>query len=54
MIASLRRRWSKEDLEYVRLLVTTLLLVLLLPLVLHRVWSNPTGMADRALGSVVR
>lgn len=47
-------RWlpDKAHLEYVRLLLTVMLLVLVFPLVLARLIAAPHAAADKVIGSV--
>lgn len=54
LLDRLRARWSRGELEYVRLLATTLLAIALVPLVLFRLLTNPSSAVDRALGAAVR
>jgi hypothetical protein len=49
-----RARWPQSTLEYVRLLATTVLALVLVPLALARLFADPIGAADRVLGSAVR
>lgn len=45
----MREPIPRSDLEYVRLAVTTLLLVLALPFVLAHFWLNPEKSAEHAI-----
>jgi hypothetical protein len=54
LLDRLQARWPKTTLEYVRLLATTLLALLLVPLAVSRLLLDPIGAADRALGAAVR
>jgi hypothetical protein len=48
-IDSLRSRISKEDLDYVRALATTLLAILVLPLAILHFLLHPLEVADHAI-----
>jgi hypothetical protein len=48
-LAGLRSRFPKEDLDYVKTLVTTALLLLLLPVALLAFLRAPIDVADDAL-----
>jgi hypothetical protein len=48
-LAGLRSRFPKEDLDYVKALVTTALLLLLLPVALLAFLRAPIDVADDAL-----
>jgi hypothetical protein len=54
VVDRLRERWPKDDVEYVRLLVTTLLVLVLLPLALARLVLNPVSAANAALGAAAK
>lgn len=54
VVDQLRDRWARDDLEYVRLAATTLLVLVLLPLVLARLIINPLGAANQALMGAAR
>jgi hypothetical protein len=45
---------SKDQLEYVRLLLTCALLCIAFPLVLFHIWREPGHAADRVLGGAAR
>lgn len=49
-----RARWPQSDLEYARLAATTLLALVLLPLVLWRLLADPLAAADHALSGAAR
>lgn len=49
MLARLRSRFPKEDLDYVKTFVTTALLLLLLPMALLAFLRAPLDVADTAL-----
>lgn len=53
MLERLQGRWPKSDLEYLRLLATTLLAVVLLPLVVAHLILHPFEVADHAVKSRV-
>ena len=54
LLAGARARWPKDDLEYLRLAATTLLALVVLPLVVWKLLTDPLDAADRALGSIAR
>jgi hypothetical protein len=54
VIDRLRERWPKDDVEYVRLIATTLLILVLLPLALARLVINPIGAANAAIGAAAK
>jgi hypothetical protein len=49
-----RQPIAKEDLEYVRLFVTTLLAILLVPLAIAHLVMNPHDAAGKAIGGAVK
>jgi hypothetical protein len=51
---SIRARWPKDQLEYLRLLATTVLALVLVPLALARLILHPAAAAERAIAGAVR
>lgn len=51
MLDRLKQRWPQSDLEYLRTLATTVLAVILLPLVLTHLLLHPFDVADHAVQS---
>lgn len=49
----LRARWPRADLEYLRVLATTLLALLILPLVITHLLLHPFEAAEHAIGGRV-
>lgn len=49
MLDKLKARWPKSDLEYVRLLATCALALVLLPLVVAHLILHPFDVADHAV-----
>lgn len=54
VVDTVRTRWPRADLEYVRLAATTLLALVLLPLAIMRLLFDPIAAADRALAGAVK
>lgn len=53
MIDQLRARWTASDLEYLRLLATTLLALVILPLAILHFLLDPLDVAERAISHQV-
>lgn len=53
-VDGLRRRWPSEDLTYVRLLGSTLLVLVLVPLVVLHLAIDPAEAGERMLERAIR
>jgi hypothetical protein len=51
---AIRARWPRDQLEYLRLLATTVLALVLVPLALLRLLSDPAAAAERAIAGAVK
>lgn len=54
VLDTLRTRWPRDDLEYLRLIATTLLALVVLPLAIVRLLTHPAEVAERAIGGHLR
>lgn len=53
IVDRLAERWPRDDLEYARLLASTLLVLLLVPLVITHLIVHPLETSERMLGSAL-
>lgn len=53
VVDDLARRWPKDDLEYVRLLASTVLVLVLVPLAIAHLVLDPIEASDHALRGVL-
>jgi len=54
LVDGLQHRWPREDLAYLRLLGSTLLVLLLVPLVVIHLLFDPVDAGDRMLNHAIR